>query len=36
MSCLFALEELSFYGEQVFDKLDDWVVIAVKSDNMSC
>jgi hypothetical protein len=36
MSCLLSLEEISFYCEQVFEKLDDWVVVSVKRDNMCC
>ena len=30
------LEEIHIYSHQVFDVLDDWVVIAVKSENSAC
>jgi len=36
LSCLYQLEEINYYCDQVFTCLDDWVVEAVKRDNKSC
>lgn len=30
------LEEIQFFSNQVFEKLDNWIVVAVKKENEQC
>lgn len=36
ISCLYQLQEISNFCDQVFAALDDWIVEAVKRDNKDC